>query len=104
MKWRRKQEMATKNQKTIIIGIGISLIFVLLGVFVFSYAMETLDVKAEELGAEENPIYEPPLPDYTIPGWEDEWGSLLLGVASTLLLFIAGIGVAKLLKKKSKPQ
>ena len=69
--------MATKNQKTIIVGLAVSLIFVLLGVFVFSYAMETLDVKAEELGAEENPIYEPPLPDYTIPGMENELGSLL---------------------------
>ncbi|MCW3983274.1 MAG: hypothetical protein NWE96_04685 [Candidatus Bathyarchaeota archaeon] len=94
--------MVSKNQKTIIIGLGISLIFVLLGVFVFSYAMETLDVKAEELGAEENPIYEPPLPDYTIPGWEDEWGTLLLGVASTLLLFVAGLAAAMVLKKKSK--
>lgn len=96
--------MVTKNQKTIIIGLSISLIFVLLGVFVFSYAMETLDVKAEELGAEENPIYEPPLPDYTIPGWDDEGGSLLLGVVSTLLLFVAGLGAAIVLKKKGKPQ
>ena len=93
--------MATKNQKTIIVGLVVSLIFVLLGVFVFSYAMETLDVKAEELGAEENPIYEPPLPDYTIPGMENEWGSLLLGIAGTLLLLIAGFVVAKILKKKS---
>jgi len=93
--------MATKNQKTIIVGLVVSLIFVLLGVFVFSYAMETLDVKAEELGAEENPIYEPPLPDYTIPGMENEWGSLLLGIAGTLLLFVAGFTVAKILKKKS---
>lgn len=95
--------MATKNQKTIIVGLAVSLIFVLLGVFVFSYAMETLDVKAEELGAEENPIYEPPLPDYTIPGMENELGSLLLGIAGTLLLFVAGFAVAKILKKKSLP-
>jgi hypothetical protein len=93
--------MATKNQKTIIVGLVVSLIFVLLGVFVFSYAMETLDVKAEELGAEENPIYEPPLPDYTIPGMENEWGSLILGIAGTMLLFVAGFVVAKILKKKS---
>lgn len=92
--------MINKNQKTLIFGLAISLLFVSLGTFVFSYAMETLDVKAEELGAEEQPIYEPPLPDYTIPGLENEWGTLLLGIASTLLLFIAGFTVAKLLNKK----
>jgi hypothetical protein len=77
------------------------LVFVLLGVFVFSYAMETLDVKAEELGAQESPIYEPPLPDYTIPGLDNTWGTLLLGLASTMLLFIVGLLAAKILKKKS---
>ena len=92
--------MTTKNQKTVIVGLAICVIFVLLGVFVFSYAMETLDVKAEELGAEEEPIYEAPLPDYTIPGLDNEAGAILLGVLSTLLLFVAGFAVAKLLSKK----
>ncbi|XHH10300.1 MAG: hypothetical protein ACFCUE_06635 [Candidatus Bathyarchaeia archaeon] len=91
--------MTTKNQKTIIIGLSVAILFVLLGVFFFSYAMETLDVKAEELGAVEQPIYEPPFPDYTIIGFENEWGAILLGIASTLLVFIACFAVAKLLKK-----
>lgn len=92
--------MNAKDQKTLAIGIAISLICVVLGVFVFSYAMEMLDVKAEELGAQENPIYEAPLPDYVIPGLENEWGTLTLGITSTLLLFITGFGAAKLLKKR----
>jgi amino acid transporter len=92
--------MTTRNQKTVIIGLVFCVIFVLVGVFIFSNAMETLDVKAEELGAEENPIYEPPLPDYSIPGLENEGGAILLGVASTVLLFIAGFAVAKILSKK----
>jgi hypothetical protein len=92
--------MTTKNQKTIIVGLTVAIIFVMLGVFCFSYALETLDVKAEELGAQEQPIYEPPLPDYTIPGLDNEWGALLLGITSTLLLFIVGLGVAKILNKK----
>jgi ABC-type antimicrobial peptide transport system permease subunit len=92
--------MTSKNQKTIIIGLTAALIFVGVGVFCFSYAMETLDVKAEVLGAEEKPVYEPPFPDYTIVGMENEWGALLIGIAGTLLLFVAGLGVAKLLKKK----
>jgi hypothetical protein len=92
--------MTSKNQKTVIVGLIVAIIFVMLGVFCFSYALETLDVKAEELGAQEQPVYEPPLPDYTIPGLENEWGTLLLGVTSTLLLFIVGLGVAKILSKK----
>ncbi|MCW4002965.1 MAG: hypothetical protein NWE95_03515 [Candidatus Bathyarchaeota archaeon] len=88
------------NQKTVIIGLTVSLIFVVLGVFLFSYANETFDVKAEELGAEEQPIYEPPFPDYSIIGFENEWGALLIGITSTLLLFVAGLVVAKILSKK----
>jgi len=97
--------MATKNQKTIIIGLTIAIIFVMIGVFFLSYAMETLDVKAEQLGAEEQPIYEPPFPDYSINGIDNVWGALVIGLASTLLLFIVGFGVAKILnKKKSLPK
>jgi hypothetical protein len=92
--------MTIKNQKTIIVGLAVALIFVLLGVFCFSYAFETFDKQAEELGAKEQPIYEPPFPDYSIAGLENEWGALLIGIAGTLLLFVSGLGVAKLLKKK----
>ena len=92
--------MASKNQKTIIIGLTVAIIFVMIGVFFLSYAMETLDVKAEQLGAQEQPIYEPPFPDYSIVGLENVWGALIIGVVSTLLLFIAGFSVAKILKKK----
>jgi hypothetical protein len=92
--------MLSKNQKTVIVGLTVAVIFVVVGVLLFSYAMETLDVKAEELGAEEQPVYAPPLPDYTIPGFENEAGTILLGVASTTLVFIVGFVVAKLLNKK----
>jgi len=97
--------MATKNQKTIIIGLTVAIIFVVIGVFFLSYAMETLDVKAEELGAQEQPIYEPPFADYSIAGIENVWGALIIGIAGTLLLFIVGLGVAKIFnKKKSLPK
>jgi protein-S-isoprenylcysteine O-methyltransferase Ste14 len=92
--------MTSKNQKTVIVGLAVALIFVLVGTFVFSYSMETLDKQAEQLGAEEKPVYEPPLPDYTIPGFENQWGTLLIGIAGTLLLFVAGLAVAKVLNKK----
>jgi hypothetical protein len=88
------------NLKTIIVGLTVAFVFVLLGVFVFSYAMETLDKQAEELGAEEQSVYEPPFPDYSIIGMDNEWGALLIGILGTLLLFIVGLGVAKLLRMK----
>ena len=90
------------NQKTLLVGLTVALIFVVVGVFCFSYAMETLDLKAEELGLEEQPIYEPPFPDYSIVGFENEWGALIVGIASTLLLFVVAFAVAKLLSKKKR--
>jgi ABC-type phosphate transport system permease subunit len=88
------------NQKTVLIGLVVALIFVLVGVFIFSNSMETLDKQAEQLGVEEKPIYNPPFADYNIPGLDNVWGALIIGIIGTLLLFIAGLGVAMLLKKK----
>ena len=92
------------NQKTIAIGLAAALTFVILGVFVFSYAMETFDVKAEELGAQEQQIWTAPFKDYTIAGSESQWIALIVGIVATLLLFAAGIGVAKLIRKKKGEQ
>lgn len=96
--------MITKNQKTILVGLTVAIIFVVIGVFFLSYAMETLDVKAEELGAQEQPIYEPPFPDYSIIGLDNVWGALIIGIASTLIVFIVSLGVAKILNKKKRLQ
>ena len=92
--------MITKNQKTVIIGLIVAIIFVLIGVFFLSYALETLDVQADKLGVQEQPVYEPPLPDYVIPGLDNPWATALLGIGSTLLIFVVAFAVAKLLKKK----
>jgi hypothetical protein len=92
----------SKNQKTVSIGLTVALIFVLIGVFVLSYSMETLDKQAEQLGVEENPVYQPPFPDYMIPGLNNTLGSLIIGVCGTLLLFVAGLGVAKIINKKKR--
>ena len=88
------------NQKTIIVGLAVALIFVLVGVFVLSYSMETLDKQAEQLGAEEKPVYNPPFADYKIPGLDNVWGALIVGVVGTLLLFVVGLAVAKVMRKK----
>ena len=99
--------MANKksSQKTMMTGLSVALIFVLVGVFIFSSSMETLDKQAEQMGAQEQSIYEPPFPDYVLPGVNNVWGALLIGIAGTLLLFVTGLGAAKVLhmKKGQKP-
>lgn len=88
------------NQKTIIIGLTVALIFVLIGVFVLSYSMETLDKQAEQLGSEEKPVFNPPFADYNIPGLDNVWGGLIIGIMGTLVLFVVSLAVAMLLRKK----
>jgi len=90
------------DRNTITIGLGLAVIFVIIGNFVFAYAMETLDVTAEELEVVGENILESPFPDYVIPGFENEWGSILLGVIATLVIFMVTLGIASLLKKKKK--
>ena len=76
------------------------MIFVLVGVFVLSFSFETLDKQADKMGAKENPIYEAPFADYNIPGLDNTWGALIVGVFGTLLLFGLGLLVAKIVRKK----
>ena len=88
------------NQKTIVIGLTVALIFVLIGVFLLSYSMETLDKQAEQLGSEEKPLFNPLFADYNIPGLDNVWGGLIVGIMGTLLLFVVSLTVAMLLRKK----
>jgi len=88
------------TQKTIVIGLTVALIFVLIGVFVLSYSMETLDKQAEQLGSEEKPLFNPPFADYNIPELDNVWGGLIVGIMGTLLLFVVSLTVARLLRKK----
>jgi hypothetical protein len=76
------------------------MIFVLVGVFVLSYSFETLDKQAGKLGAEEKPVYHAPFDGYNVPGLENTWGLLIVGVVGTLLLFVMGLVVAKIMRRK----
>jgi hypothetical protein len=92
------------NQKTLVIGLAVALVCVVLGVFVFSYALETFDVKAEELGAQEHQVWTAPFADYTVAGSDSQWIALAVGITATLLIFGVGFGVSKLLRKKKGTQ
>jgi len=88
------------NQKTLLLGLSLAILFVILGVFCFSHALETLDLKASEMGLEEQPVYDPPFPDYNITGSENTWSHFVIAIISTFLLFGVTFVVAKLLSKK----
>jgi len=93
--------MNIRKQKTLIIGLAVALIFVLIGVFFLSNSMETLDKQAEQLGAQEKPVYTAPFSDYTIPGLDSVWGALIVGVVGTILLFVVSLVAAKLLRRRA---
>jgi hypothetical protein len=67
---------------------------------VLSYSFETLDKQAGKLGAEEKPVYHAPFDGYNVPGLENTWGLLIVGVVGTLLLFVMGLVVAKIMRRK----
>jgi hypothetical protein len=84
-------------------GLVVAFVFVLIGVAWLSNSVETLDVKAKQLGAKEKPIYKAPLPDYTVPSLEENLTiNLLLGIISTLFIFGVTIGVGKILVRRDK--
>ncbi|HVP16946.1 MAG TPA: PDGLE domain-containing protein [candidate division Zixibacteria bacterium] len=101
---------AEKNRKTnskslrkiVFVGIAVALIFVLVGAFVLSYSMETLDKQADKLGAKEKPVWNAPFADYNVSWLENAWGSLIAGAIGVTLLFVISYGVASLLKRKNR--
>jgi len=90
-----------KYGKLTVVGIIISIIFVIIGCIWLSLSVETLDEIAENFGAKENSIWNPPIPDYELPGFE---GNVLIntiiGIIFTILTFIAAYGIGNLLKSK----
>ncbi len=92
--------LSKKDKQMLAIGLTLAVIFVIVGVFIFAYSMETLDRQAEELGVQDSSTYQAPFPDYAILGFENEVGNILLGILSTLSIFGVTLGVAILLKKK----
>jgi hypothetical protein len=96
--------MPITTKQTMILILALAMIFVLVGTFVLSFSFETLDKQADKLGVQENPVYQAPFADYDIPGLENTWGALIVGIVGTLGLFGLGLVVAKIVqRKKSQP-
>lgn len=90
-----------KYRKLIIIGLIISIVFVILGCVWLSLSMETFDKIAEIFGAEENPFWNPPIPDYELHGFE---GNIItnttIGITFTIVIFIVTYAIGHTLKAK----
>lgn len=85
--------------RMIIFGIIIAIVFVFIGTLWLYESAETFDKIAELFGAEEQPIYQAPLPDYEIPGFEgNKIANVVVGVASTLLILGVTFMVGKALR------
>ncbi len=90
-----------KDKKLLAAGISIALVFVVIGCVWLSLSAETLDEVAESFGSSESPLWNPPLPDYEIPGLEgNAAANIMLGAAFTLLILGTTFAAAKALKTK----
>jgi hypothetical protein len=90
-----------ESKKMLLIGVIISIIFVIIGCVWLSVSMETLDKIAEELGASEISIWNPPLPEYEVPGFEGNLAiNIVIGILFTLFTLSVTFSVGKILKKK----
>jgi len=74
----------------------------------FAYAAEAvnysepLENTAEEVGAEEHPVYSGILPDYTVPGIDPYVGTLISALLGTFITMLFAIGIAKIVAQGKK--
>lgn len=95
--------MNTANRNLVLGGLAIALIIAILAPFLASSNPDGLESAAESLEVPESePAMESPLPDYAIPGMEDNpLGGVIALIAGTVLVLLVALGLAKLLAKKN---
>lgn len=91
------------DRRILLVGIAVSIIFVVAGALWLSLSSERLDEIAERFGAKEFPIFTPLIPDYEVPGLE---GNIIvnmgLGIFFTLVVLGVTLVVGKVLRARSK--
>lgn len=89
------------KDRMIIIGIIVSVVFVLIGCVYLSSSQETLDKVAEEFGLSESLLWEAPFPDYELPGLEGNiFANLAMGIVSTFMIFAFTFVIGKVLRER----
>ena len=96
--------MNTANRNFLIGGLAIALIIAILAPFLASSNPDGLDSTAEGLEVPESEAaFQSPLPDYAIPGMEDNpLGGVVSLVGGTIIVLVVALGLAKLLSRKEK--
>jgi cobalt/nickel transport protein len=98
--------MNTANRNLIIGGLAIALIIAILAPFLASTNPDGLDSTAESLEVPESEAaFQSPLPDYALPGMEDNpLGGVISLVVGTILVLLVALGLAKLISKKNNKE
>ena len=85
-----------EDRRIILVGIVVSIIFVVAGAAWLSVSSERLDEIAEHFGAQESPMWSPPLPDYEMPGLE---GNIVVNIALGTFVTLVVLGVTLVVGK-----
>jgi len=85
-----------RDRRIILVGMVVSIIFVVAGCAWLSFSSEKLDEIAEHFGAQESPIWTPPIPDYEIPGLE---GNIVVNIALGIFFTLVVLGVVLMVGK-----
>ncbi|PKL72109.1 MAG: cobalamin biosynthesis protein CbiN [Methanobacteriales archaeon HGW-Methanobacteriales-2] len=96
--------MNTKNRNLIIGGLIIALIIAVMAPFLASSNPDGLESSAESLEVPESEAaYTAPLPDYAIPGMEDNpLGGVVALIVGTIVVLLVVLGVATIIGKRKK--
>ncbi len=95
--------MNTRNRNFILGGLAVALIIAILAPFLASSNPDGLESTAESLEVPESEAaFQSPLPDYAIPGMEENpLGGVVSLILGTILVLLVALGLAKLLSKKN---
>lgn len=97
--------MKDRDRKFLIGGLVIALIIAVLAPFLASSFPDGLESTAEKIAPnpEPEPAYEAPLPDYAIPGMEDNpLGGVVSLISGVILVFLVIFGVAAVFRKQKE--
>ena len=95
--------MNTQNRNLIIGGLIIALIIAVLAPFLASSNPDGLESSAESLEVPESEaVYNAPLPDYAIPGMEENpLGGVVALIIGTIVVLLVVLGIATIFGKKN---
>ncbi len=94
--------MNTQNRNLVMGGLAIAIVIAILAPFLASSNPDGLESAAESLEVPESEAaFEAPLPDYAIPGMEDNpWGGVAALIFGTILVVLVMLGLATFLSKR----